>query len=252
MRPGALPLCLGGRGASVREPDEAILREQVDYYRARADEYDGWFFRTGRYDRGEQATQQWFNEIEQVREALSGVPLDGGDVLELAPGTGLWTELLCRRARSVTAVDASSEMVAQARRRLGEAARKVQFVKADLFTWEPTSRFDAVVFCFWISHVPESRLDDFIGKVHRALRPAGSVFFVDARKEPTSTAGDHELPGENEELMRRRLDDGQEFTIVKNFWPANDLAARFASAGIDIEVCETPTYFQYGIGRRTG
>ena len=234
----------------MTDAEEAILREQADYYRARAGEYDRWFNREGRYDRGEQATQTWFSEIDQVRGALSEVPLDGADVLELAPGTGLWTELLCRRARHVTAVDASPEMIKQARSRLGKAVERVSFVEADLFAWEPDRAYDAVVFCFWISHVPHGRLDQFLQKVWRSLRPRGAVFFVDARKEPTSTADDHQLPGEGEELMRRRLDDGQEFTIVKNFWPGRQLEARFASAGIDIEVRETPTYFQYGSGRR--
>lgn len=30
-----------------------ILQEQIQYYRDRASEYDEWFFRQGRYDRGE-------------------------------------------------------------------------------------------------------------------------------------------------------------------------------------------------------
>lgn len=234
----------------MTEPDEAVLREQADYYRARAGEYDRWFFRKGRYDRGQRATRTWFEEIGQVRGALSEIPLDGAEVLELAPGTGLWTEVLCRRARHVTAVDGSSEMIDRARSRLGRSADDVSFVEADLFAWEPTTEYDAVVFCFWISHVPESRLDQFVEKVRRSLRPGGAVFFVDARKEPTSTAPDHQLPGEDEELMRRRLDDGTEFTIVKNFWPAKRLEERFASRGVDIEVRETPTYFQYASGRR--
>jgi hypothetical protein len=39
-----------------------ILQEQVQYYRERASEYDEWFFRQGRYDRGEEHRQQWFSE----------------------------------------------------------------------------------------------------------------------------------------------------------------------------------------------
>ena len=31
-----------------------ILKEQVEYYRQRASEYDEWFFRQGRYYRGEE------------------------------------------------------------------------------------------------------------------------------------------------------------------------------------------------------
>ena len=39
------------------------LQEQVDYYRARASEYDEWFYRIGRYDRGSEINQRWFNEV---------------------------------------------------------------------------------------------------------------------------------------------------------------------------------------------
>ncbi len=124
-----------------------ILVEQAEYYRARAAEYDRWFFREGRYDRGDAATALWFSEVEEVRGALARMPLDEADVLELAPGTGIWTELLVDRARHLTAVDASAEMVEQNRRRLGDRARSVTFILADLFTWRPDREYDAVVFC---------------------------------------------------------------------------------------------------------
>lgn len=233
---------------STGPPDRRVLDEQIDYYRARADEYDHWFFRQGRYDRGADLTGAWFREVDEVRAALAGVPLDGARVLELAPGTGLWTELLVARAASVRAVDASDEMVARCRERLGPHTHRVTFQIADLFDWEPTERFDAVVFCFWISHVPDARLDRFLATVARAVRPGGSVFFLDARREQASTAGDHVLPADGDETMTRRLDDGREFTIVKNFHPADRLVARCAAAGLDVRVHETATFFQYGVG----
>lgn len=46
------------------------LQEQVDYYRARASEYDEWFYRIGRYDRGREINQRWFNEVAVVKSAL--------------------------------------------------------------------------------------------------------------------------------------------------------------------------------------
>lgn len=234
-----------------RASDE-VLAEQAQYYRARAGEYDRWFLRQGRYDRGEEATRAWFDEIEEVKQALELIPIDGVDVLELAPGTGLWTELLAARAGSVVGLDASTEMIEENRRRLGPLASKVEFHVTDLFAWEPQREFDAVVFCFWISHVPHARLDDFLGKVARSLRVGGSVFFLDARREPTATAADHVLPDADEEVMTRRLDDGREFAIVKNFRDAADLVEQCRDAGLDVEVEETPTYFQYGFGRRVG
>jgi demethylmenaquinone methyltransferase/2-methoxy-6-polyprenyl-1,4-benzoquinol methylase len=231
-------------------PDEEILREQADYYRARASEYDRWFLRQGRYDRGDAANSQWFAEVHQVEAALASVPLDGADVLELAPGTGIWTEQLVERAARLTAVDASAEMIGENRRRLGDRAERVAYELADLFHWAPHRTWDAVVFCFWISHVPDEQLDGFLERVAEMLEHNGAVFFLDGQKEPSSTAVDHELP-DGDEVMLRRLDDGREFRVVKNFWSSAELEARCERAGLAVSVHETPMFFQYGIGRRT-
>src|SRR5919202_1075826 len=97
---------------------QETLAEMAAYYRARAAEYDEWFYRRGRYDRSPESNARWFVEVEEVFAALDELGIDG-DVLELAPGTGIWTERLLHSARSITAVDASPEMVAINRARLG-------------------------------------------------------------------------------------------------------------------------------------
>lgn len=227
-----------------------VLLDQIAYYRARATEYDDWFLRRGRYDRGEDATRRWFEQVEEVRQALSALPLDGKNVLELAPGTGIWTAELCDRVAHLTAVDASGEMIAQNRQRLGSRAEKVTFIEADLFEWLPTQEFDSVVFCFWISHIPVGRIDEFLANVAKMLTPGGTVFFLDGRKEHTSTAVDHVLPSKDEEVMTRRLDDGREFTIVKNFWTASVLKEKCVGVGLEVEIHETADYFQFGTGTR--
>ena len=86
---------------------ESLLREQIAYYRAR--EYDEWFLRQGRYDRGPELNRRWFDEVAEVRQALAAFN-PTGHVLELACGTGLWTEPLLRQAARITAVDASPEV----------------------------------------------------------------------------------------------------------------------------------------------
>ncbi len=87
---------------------DTILQEQIDYYRARASEYDQWFLRLGRYDRGEELNRAWFSEVGELRAWLAQqAPL--GDTLELACGTGWWSEQLVQYASSLTAVDASPE-----------------------------------------------------------------------------------------------------------------------------------------------
>ncbi len=135
---------------------DLVLQEQVDYYRARAAEYDEWFYRKGRYDHGDESNRVWFEEADSVFDALDTMA-PTGDVLELAPGTGIWPERLLRTARYVTAIDASSEMIARNRVKLGNGATRVTFQVADIFEWKPSVKFDAIVFCFWISHVPATR-----------------------------------------------------------------------------------------------
>lgn len=80
----------------------------------------------------------------------------------------------------------------------------------------------------------------------------GKLFFVDGRREPTSTAVDHQLPAPDAQVMTRRLDDGRAFQIVKIFYEPLELAAAFERAGLVVEARETAAYFIYGSGRRTG
>jgi len=229
--------------------DDRLLDEQLDYYRARAGEYDEWWERRGRYDRGEALNARWRAEIADVRRIFDALPL-AGEVIEFAPGTGYWTQLLVERGATVTAIDGSVEMIAANKARLGPQSAAVDYQQANLFDWVPDRKWGLSVFCFWISHVPEARLEEFLGTVRSMLRVDGSVFFLDGRREPSSTAGDHQLPGPDTEVVTRRLDDGREFRIVKNFREASDLEARFAAAGLDVGVLETATYFQHGTGIR--
>jgi SAM-dependent methyltransferase len=88
---------------------EALLAEQIAYYRAHAPDYDD-----------EYLGQPWDRRLDEL-------PITG-DVLELACGTGHWTPLLAVRARSVTAVDVAPEALALARQRV--RGLPVQFIQA--------------------------------------------------------------------------------------------------------------------------
>ncbi len=238
--------------AGDEQVPEATLGEMAAYYRARAGEYDEWFERRGRYDRGAEGNARWFAEATETFAALDALAM-GGDVLELAPGTGIWTERLLRTAATVTAVDASPEMVAVNRARLGAAGEgRVRYVLADLFAWRPERRYDGVCFGFWLSHVPRERLDTFFRTVADALTPGGKIFFVDSHsgRESTATSPDQWRPEAGGQLMTRSLNDGREFRIVKNFYDPALLEERCAAAGLDVAVRETTTSFLYGTGAR--
>ncbi|WP_167450185.1 class I SAM-dependent methyltransferase [Streptomyces hyaluromycini] len=186
--------------------EDSLLAEQISYYRARAPEYD-----------------RVYAEREDLRKlvALAGDLPVAGDVLELACGTGQWTGPLAARARSLTAVDASPEVLGIARARV--TSSNVRFDRADVFRWQPPRRYDTVFFAFFLSHVPPSRLGDFWNTVAAALAPGGKAVFVD---EGPAAAAREEVASDV-----RRLDDGSQYRIVKVLHEPAELTGELAALG---------------------
>ncbi len=221
-----------------------ILQEQIEYYRERASEYDEWFFRQGRYDRGEAHRQQWFTEISEVESALFSLGRYlSGDTLELACGTGLWTQLLASLATRLVAIDAAPEVIALNRHRLGD--RAVEYIAADLFNWTPTQKFDFIFFGFWLSHVPMDKFNDFWQMVRSALKPDGRVFFVDSLFDRTSPAINHtELHQQG--YAERKLNDGRIYRVVKIFHEPVQLEKSLQNLGWSGCIHATANHFIYG------
>ncbi len=161
--------------------DDDLLAEQRSYYRARAPEYDEWWQRRGRYDRGEEQLLEWQRQVAVVDDALTSFGAKGS-VLELAGGTGWWTERLARTADRLTVVDSSPEVLALNQERVGRS--DVNYVVEDLFDWQADSKYDAVFFSFWLSHVPRARFGEFWSLVHSCLTPSGRAFLIDNRNDP--------------------------------------------------------------------
>ena len=222
---------------------DELLAEQVSYYRARAAEYDDWWFRRGRYDYGPEWNARWFAEVAEVESALERFGATG-DVLELACGTGLWTQHLVRTAARLTAVDASPEVIELNRARVGDDA--AEYVQADIFELQLPDRYDQCFFGFWLSHVPEERFAEFWGGVGRALRPGGRVFFVDSGIGRSDRAHTRDRAPETEV---RQLSDGREFRIVKRYFEPPELERRLAALGFRVEVSTTAGgSMVYGLG----
>jgi 2-polyprenyl-3-methyl-5-hydroxy-6-metoxy-1,4-benzoquinol methylase len=222
--------------------DDSLIEQQIEYYRLRAPEYNEWFYRIGRYDRGEEHRRQWFAELLEVRQALES-SRPAGSILELACGTGIWTEQLAAFAQELMAVDISPEAIEINRLRVAD--KRIRYIEADLFSWTPRDRFDYVFFGFWLSHVPIARFDQFWAMVEKALASGGKVFFVDSLLTEKSTAGDH-APVNRSGRTIRKLNDGREFEIVKIFHRPSELEHRLCGRGWTGYVLATGTFFLYG------
>ncbi len=223
--------------------DASVLDTQIRYYRARAPEYDEWLFRRGRYDHGREHRHRWFSELSTVEAALHEAR-PGGDVLELACGTGLWTRHLAPRCERLTAVDAAPEALDLNRKRV--CCDRVEYVEADLFSWEPARRYDFAFFGFWLSHVPPERFELFWDLVRKALKVTGRAFFVDSRQVRESTATAQPPPPDPDVLVPRELNDGRRFQIIKIFYEPQALHRRLTTQGWHGYVRSTERFFIYG------
>ena len=221
----------GCQGEAVRSTDgeerDRLLDEQAAYYQALAADY---------LDQGLDLPGG-----DEVAEALDAFR-PSGSVLELACGPGTWTGQLLRYATDVTAVDASSEMLAIAAARVDN--QRVRFLQADLFTWKPDRRYDVVFIGFWLSHVPAERFTSFWSLVADCLNPAGRVFFADdAYRTP-----DELIEGPSSSTIRRQIPDGTAYRLVKVPHEPADLELRLRQLGWDIKVTSTAGPFYWGAG----
>lgn len=205
-----------------------ILREQIDYYRARAQEYDESMFLTGRYAHKEQVPGEEFLDALASRLVQLLGPCE--TILELACGTGIWTQQLLSLGQRLSALDVSPEMLEINRRKLADP--RVDYQQVNLFAWEPEQTYDLVFFAAWLSHVPPDLLDAFLGKVFAAVSPGGKVGIFD-QYAPT----DEDLQAARTPLYHERsLHDGRTYMIVKVYHDLEQLRASFEQAHFTVNI----------------
>jgi SAM-dependent methyltransferase len=221
-----------------QEPEpglEELLAEQQRYYSARAPSYAA-----------EALAPLGGAEASALRSELGAAFAAhfGGDVLELACGPGTWTAMLAQRARAVTALDGAPEMLEQAVRSAPGA--NVRFEQADLFSWRPARRYDAVFFGFFLSHVPEERFVSFWEAVADALVPGGHVIFVD----DAYRAPDELIYGDDSPMIMRHHEGAEGYRIVKMPHTSAGLGTRLDELGWSFALRDHGPFF-WGLGTRT-
>jgi ubiquinone/menaquinone biosynthesis C-methylase UbiE len=205
-----------------------------DYYDQRAGEYDQWYLRQGRFAERPDA-DRWHAEVDLLRQRVAA--FGQGRLLEIAAGTGWWTQHLARRA-AVTAIDYAPAMLAQLHARLRAQGLHAQRVRADAYHLPlAPAAFECCFFGFWLSHVPYARLPELLGELRRVVRPGGQVMVVDsAPSEPGQAAG-------VEYLHERILNDGSRHAVLKILHTPETIGAALAPLGMLAETWSTGTFF---------
>ena len=212
--------------------------DMIRYYARRAGEYETI------YHRDDETRQREQRALEHAMNAT----LWGRSVLEVACGTGYWTERLAAHTTRMVAVDASLETLELARAK-SLPVSKVAFRVGDAFRLEasvqPGERFGGGLANFWLSHVPKTQVQAFLQGFHARLEVGARVFMADnvfygaaTSGRPIARADDDGLArtAETDGFVERHLQDGSRYEILKNYLDRADLERIFAPVADDLEV----------------
>ncbi len=203
-----------GEGAEEVGPRDSEFSPPLRrYYRKRAPEYERIYHRDDPTRRAELAA------IAEVLRKL----LSDRRVLEIACGTGFWTQIAAQVASHIVAIDTSPEMLTIARRK-ELPPDKVQFHIGDAYSPETIpSDFDAGMANFWLSHVPKSRLGEFLRRFHNKLGSGSVVFMADNVYMPGCGGELTQRSGSADTFKLRTLQDGSRFEVLKNYYDEEEL-----------------------------
>jgi ubiquinone/menaquinone biosynthesis C-methylase UbiE len=176
----------------------------IDYYAARAPEYDSVY-----------AKPELQADLRHI-EAWVAAQCTGKQVLEVACGTGYWTQFIAPVASRVVALDAAAETLCIAANRIPDG--NVSFVEGDAYALPVhLGPFNMAFAGFWFSHVPVQRQREFLAGLWQVLQPGASIIlldnvFVDGSSTPISEEDAH-----GNTFQTRSLNDGSKHRVLKNF-----------------------------------
>ncbi len=145
-------------------------------------------------------------------------------VLEVACGTGYWTQFIARTAAKVHACDINDSVLEIAREKPLPKGR-VSFFKADAVSLEGVpAGCDAAFAGFWWSHVKKSDLARFVQSLAAHLEPGAVVGILDNQYAEGSSTAISRRDAEGNTYQMRKLANGEQYEVLKNFPSAAELA----------------------------
>jgi SAM-dependent methyltransferase len=181
------------------------------YYSKRAKEYEEI------YDKPERQ-----RELDWLRGRVPDL-FRGRTVLEVACGTGYWTQYIARTAKRVYAGDIN-EAVLEIAREKPIAPGKATFVKADAVTLEGAPPGCNAAFAgFWWSHVPKSGVQQFVANLAARLEPGAVVGILDNTWAHGSSTPISRTDAAGNTYQMRKLANGENFEVLKNYPSALEL-----------------------------
>lgn len=206
------------------------------YYAARAAEYDRI------YDKPERQA-----DLAALRRSIPPM-FAGRRTLEIACGTGYWTQFIAPFASETVAVDSAPETLEIARAR--RVSGNVRFALGDAYDLSrELGSFDAAFAGFWFSHVPRRRRKEFLNGLHPLLTRGATVVLLDNVYVVGSSTPIAEVDEEGNTYQMRSLQDGSRHRVLKNFPAAAELESLIEGIGTHPRFARLDHYwtFRYAV-----
>lgn len=206
----------------------------LEYYARRAMEYETIYAKPER-----QA------DLDRVRCWLHE-ELGGHRVLEIACGTGYWTAWLAPAVEAILATDANEEVLDVARQKSYPPGR-VSSAVADAYELGTVpGEFNAAFAGFFWSHVPRQRIPAFVRNLHDRLGQGARVLLLDNRFVAGSSTPISRRDEAGNSYQQRRLADGSEYEVLKNFPGPAELTAALGGEASGLRIVEFEYYWGAG------
>ena len=196
-------------------------QEMRAYYAARAPYYDAVYLKPERR--------------EDIAFLSSHLPerFRNRSVLEIACGTGYWTQHIAPAASRLVATDLTTEPIEFARLRTG--TQDVQFRQVDAYALPPDlGQFDAAFAGLWFSHIPIAARQAFLHGLHARLAPGARVIFIDNNETQLRDFPLSETDADGNTYQQRELRDGTAHRVLKNFPTETELRTVLGPFALDI------------------
>ena len=201
----------------------------ISYYNDRAKEYEKI------YSKPERQT-----DLQKATTILQ-LLFSGKTVLEIACGTGYWTEKIADTATSVHATDINESVIAIAKSK--HYRTDVTFELADFYNLASDTKFETAFGGFIWSHILLQDLDQFIDNIKRFVAPDGAVVFMDNNYVQGSNHPVAKTDERGNTYQIRKLENGTSHSVLKNFPTEEFVVNKLSRVASEINFVNLPHYW---------
>ncbi len=207
------------------------MNQQKQYYHQRAKEYEQVYKKPERQE-----------DLKKLHTYVQEQAV-GKKIVEIACGTGYWTKTLAESGKTMHACDYNKAVLEIAKEKK-YGTTPVTFQQIDVWKLQPPKTLYDLVFGGFIwSHILKERLPDFIKLLWKQVHKNGSLLMIDNRYVEGSSTPIARTDEMGNTYQMRRLANGDEFEVLKNFPEQKEVYGALKEMGLTIEWIDLEYYW---------